>query len=360
MAGVPFNPLELQGAPMGLPSRNPLRMPQQIPSSAGLGSFLSALLTLPKLNLFGQTPEENPAVADIKARRNETEARAQYAKGAKELKDNPEKDQAQLDTPEDEPPVPSRNPFAGAEAENDAGANTGGAVPLGPDGRPRIPVTPPEPIADPVKSALMQIGLSLMVPQWGGTLSNIGQAVGQGAAAGGRAQQLNQAEAERVSKEARIGEESAAKIGLQKAETEKASAEAATERSGESARARRLRGKQPSVLDMAADAAGLGPKGKLYLQQRVKSINQEDLLDEDETPTSKFQTILDDAKKLDASPEGTTPAPVPQPKGTPTAGTQTVQGVPLVSSLDEAKRTLPKGAKFNIMVKGQLHEGTVP
>jgi hypothetical protein len=199
---------------------------------------------------------------------------------------------------------------------------------------------------------MLQLGLNLMVPSWGGPMSQLGQALGGGFAAGGRAQQLNTEQQQTDEDRAGKKEDRASVNALRGAQTEKTLAEAETEKSGESARSRRLRGKTPTVLDELAASANLGPKGKAYVAQRLKTINQEDLLGEDDaSPSEKFNQILTEAQKLDAP---SAPAKAPN-----VGGTETVTGVPIVKNIAEAQK-LPSGTKFRIEVNGKMMEGTVP
>ncbi len=215
---------------------------------------------------------------------------------------------------------------------------------------------------DPFRAAMLQLGLNLMVPTWGNSLSQIGQAAGGGVAAAGRATELNEAEEEKQYKRG-LGEEDR-DLKRRKIESEIGKTDAETDeiKSGESSRSRRLRGRQPTVLDDAAAAANLGPKGKAYLAQRIKTINQEDLLgNEDADPVEKFNKIIAEAQKLDA------PA---APAKAPNTGTETVSGVdakklPLFDTPADVKKaiadkTLKKGDSFRFMQNNKEVIGKVP
>jgi hypothetical protein len=311
---------------------------------------------------FGATGD-SPAVTKLKGDKAEAEARRYYNAPSSDVPLPEKKDAASKDeseTPpenvpgEDEegesPPLPERNPFAG-------GAGTGGAAVPGPDGQLRVPaVGQAAPVADPVKAMMLQLGLNLMTPSWGNSLSQIGQAVGGGAAAAGRAAQLNTNEEDRqrgiqieaanqklkTEKTGADVEESKAKAGYYKANAEDLA-------SGESSRSKRLKGKQPTTLDEAAASANLGPKGKLYLSQRLKTLNQEDILGTgDSDPTEKFNTILAEAQKLD------TPTKAPN-----VGGTETLEGLPFIKTPADAKK-LPSGTKFLFEHNGKVTRGTAP
>lgn len=349
-----------------LPSPNPLRIPQPAPTvNGGVGSLLGTIFQAPEFSwMFTDT--DSPSLRKAKAARNEAEARQYYnaqgvqmplpergarpdqgnqgAASASSSDDEEADDSAEGDA---DVPLPERSPFSGG------GAGAPGAGPSrGPDGSVRTLVPHAAPVADPFRAMMLQLGLSLLTPSWGDSLSQIGQAVGQGMAAGGRAQQLNRAEEQRVEAKADKDEDRALKARKTEAEIGRIEADTDDIRSGESSRSRRLRGKQPTVIDEAAAAAGLGPKGKAYLAQRIKTLNQEDLLGtEDADPVAKFNTIIEEAKKLDAP---SAPAKAPN-----VGGTETTQGVPVVKSLAEAKK-LPSGTKFMIERNGKLMEGVVP
>jgi hypothetical protein len=338
-----------EGAPV--PTPNPLRAPPTKPS------FLENLL-MPGMQVGRMLlPPAAPALeADRKKQRDfDEQAQLRYRVGA----DN-EKQQGRL--PSSDPG--SAGPGAGEVADDEAvqdtddlGAETAAAT-RGPGGQVRVPVGPASPIADPVRAAMLQAGLALMVPTWGNSLSQIGQAAGQGAAAAGRAENINTQEQRRVEGQ----EDRALNREGKEADIDKTKAETAEIKSGESSRSRRLRGKTPSVLDEAANAAGLGAKGKAYLQQRLKSLNEEDLLGEDADAVERFNQIIAEAKRVDAptaSPAAPAATPVTPAKAPNIGGTEQATNLPLIKSPEEAAKLKP-GTRFLYEKDGKLLPGRVP
>ena len=313
---------------------------------------------------FGLTGD-SPAVTKLKGDKAEAEARRYYNAPSSDVPLPEKKDataKSEEETPaenipgEDEegegPPLPERNPFAG-------GGGPGGAAVPGPDGTLRVPVGGASQVADPLKAMMLQIGLNLMTPSWGNSLSQIGQAVGGGAAAAGRAQQLNTNEEDRQRGIQTEAANQKLKTGKTGADIEESKAKAANYRasaedlaSGESSRSKRLKGKQPTTLDEAAASANLGPKGKLYLAQRLKTLNQEDILGTgDIDPTEKFNTILAEAQKLDIPAK---PATAPN-----VGGTETLDSLPFIKTPADAKK-LPSGTKFLFEHNGKVTRGVAP
>lgn len=347
----------------GIPSANPLRKPAPAPQP-GAG-FLDSLLQGPSMGglTFGLTGD-SPAVTKLKGDKAEAEARRYYnapqgdvplpeRKDAKseEAPTNPDEAVPGEDEEGEVPPLPEKNPFAGG--------GVGGGTTRGPDGQVRVPVGQSSPVADPFKAMMMQIGLSLMTPSWGNSLSQIGQAVGGGVGAAGRAAGINEAEDDRQRNIANQAEDRALKAQKTGADVEESKAKAGLYgaqaedlQSGESSRSKRLKGKQPTNLDEAAAAANLGPKGKLYLSQRIKTLNAEDILGTgDSDPTEKFNQILAEAQKLDV--------PVKTPAAPNVGGTETIESLPLVKTPADAKK-LKSGTKFLFEQNGRIVRGTAP
>ncbi len=334
------------------PTPNPLRLPPPAPSIGGVGSLLSSLFQAPELAaLLPGSGLETDAQRKIKGQQRDAEARQYYNSPGVQMP-LPEKrnganpsneggagaasgeDGAASDDEEDDetPPLPERNPLTAPPA----GQNGGGV--RGPDGSLRVPFTPPPPVADPLKAMMLQIGLNLMTPQWGDGISQIGQALGGGMAAGGRANQLNDANTRRAEADADKDADRSLRARKINADIEHTEAQTEDLKTGESSRSRRLRGKQPTVIDEAAAAAGLGAKGKAYLATRIKTLNKDDLLGtEDTDPVAKFNQILEEAKKLDAP---SAPAKVPN-----VGGTETATSLPIMKTPEEAKK-LSSGTKF--------------
>jgi len=354
-----FNSVKPKGVP--LPSPNPLRMPEEQPQLGGGMDFLSSILQLPSLPSI-ITGGENILDKKVKDERATSEARQRYNSPEVQMP-LPERRTGQNSSPsgeatpasgddetpdlgdeENTPPLPEQNPLtSGASSPS-----------RGPDGQIRVPYRQTAPVADPLKAMMLQMALQLMTPSWGNTMSQIGQAVGGGASAAGRATQLNEAEARRVENEADSDEDRGLKRRATEASIAKTEAETKEIASGESSRSRRLRGKQPTIVDEAATAANLGPKGKLYLAQRLKTLNKDDLLgEEDEDPTAKFNKILSEAQKLDAP---SAPAKAPN-----VGGTETATSLPIIKTPEEAKKLTSKTKfLFEDPKTKQLTIGTAP
>ncbi len=337
-AGLGFNSVR-PGGPSGppMPAPNPLRLPAPAPATQGVGDFLSSLLALPDLSWL-VTDRDSPSTEKLRAKDNEKQAREQYNRNGKNAQgDEEQPSDSSEDTSEtgggNTPPLPERNPFSG----NGGGAGNINAGNRGPDGSLRVPVPPRSPVIDPFQAMMLQLGASLMVPQWGDGLSQLGQAWGQGMAAAGRANAMNTAEDRRVENEQQQNEDRANKKQVQDAQVRHLDAQTNDLNSGESSRARRARGKTPSVIDEAAAAANLGPKGKAYFAQRLKSLNQEDLLGEDTDTVATYNKIIEEAQKLDAP---AAPANAPN-----VGGTETKTSLPVVKSPEEAMKLAP-GTQF--------------
>lgn len=359
---IPGWPRSMQGQTKPpIPVPNPLRQPAQPPASPGI---LESLLTIPSIGglTFGLGGEGDLA-KKAKDIQNEAQARQYYnadgvqiplpERGARSAAGNAgetggqEGDSNPFDAGSEgdaEVPLPERSPFSGGG---------GGGTTRDPDGNVRTPLPVSNAVvADPFKAMMLQMAASLMVPQWGGTMSQIGQAFGQGMGAAGRAGQLNDSATQRALAQADKDETRALQTRKVEADIEKTKAETQDIQSGESSRSRRLRGKQPTVLDEAAAAANLGPKGKAYLAQRIKTLNQEDLLGEENAdPVEKFNQIITEAQKLDAP---SAPAKAPNVGGTEQAPT-----MPIIKTVEDAKK-LPSGTKFLFDQNGRMMIGTAP
>jgi hypothetical protein len=318
-----------------------------MPAVRALGKGAQALSPLPVLEpLFDfrggeakrqpQTDESNrrQRLEDVKRSEDEIVQQANTKKTDEQLPN------------EEGVPLPEPSPFRGGDGQT-----------RGPGGDVRAPNVA-APNIDPLSAGMLQMGLALMTPQWGNAFSQLGQAGSEGVAASGRAAKTNEAEARRVDTEDENDTTAAQKSRLTEAQINKTEAEAEYIGSGESSRSKRLRGKNPTVLDVLAESEKLGPKGKAYLAQRVKSLNNEDVLgDEDADPTVRFQAMVDEAKKLDGVE--TKEAKPPNVGGTETAQGVDAKSLPLVTSLEEAKK-LPSGSAFRILRNGQEMIGKVP
>lgn len=126
---------------------------------------------------------------------------------------------------------------------------------------------------------LLQTGLNLMVPQWGGPMAQIGAAVGEGAEAVGRGREetnKRKLEERKMANE----EEKTRKVGLG--------------RKGASASSASKKLKTPGQ----EFAANLSPEGALFFNQRLKDLNKLDA-ETGESAASKMDQILAETRKVD-------------------------------------------------------------
>lgn len=128
---------------------------------------------------------------------------------------------------------------------------------------------------------MLQTGLNLMVPQWGGPMANIGSAVGAGAEAVDNSQKADQA-TKLANAKVDVERARVAKIGLGK------------KGASESSSSKRLKAKTPAQ----EFAAGLSPEGSLYFTQRLKDLNKPGE-DDSVTPDAKFQQIMSETQNVD-------------------------------------------------------------
>lgn len=133
---------------------------------------------------------------------------------------------------------------------------------------------------------LLQAGLNMMVPSWGGPLANIGQAVGAGAEAVGRGREADQ---KTKLDNAKLDVERArvSKMGLGK------------KGAGESSSSKRLKEKTPQQRI----AAGLSPEGAMFFQTRLKQMNKMAAPDDEgNTPdaSNTFDQIMAETKRVDS------------------------------------------------------------
>lgn len=133
---------------------------------------------------------------------------------------------------------------------------------------------------------LLQTGLNLMVPSWGGPLAQIGSAVGAGAEAVGRGQETDQ-KTKMSNAKLQLEQQRVNKMGLGR--------KGASESSG----SKRLKEKTP----MQQFAAGLSPEGTMFFQTRMKQLNKMAAPDEEgNTPdaASSFDQIMAETKRVDS------------------------------------------------------------
>jgi hypothetical protein len=165
-----------------------------------------------------------------------------------------------------------------------------------------------------LQTLMLQMGLNMMVPQWGGPLEQIAMGFGSGAEAVGRRQ-------------AGLDEQTALEAEQRNADLKNQSLQALTSQrteAAETSRSKRLKGtagKQPSTeFERLAAKLQLGPKGQALFKAGLKNLN--DPLDERDEAT-QLEELLAQAQAADAEP-GATPGAAPTaggPKAAPPVGT---------------------------------------
>jgi hypothetical protein len=152
-----------------------------------------------------------------------------------------------------------------------------------------------------IRTALLQTGLNMLVPQWGGPLAQFGQAAGGGAEAVGRLGASRQAQSE-----------SGLDLQLKNAQIQATNAlTTARGESAETSRVKRLKGASDgsTQYERMVKDLNLGPKGSAYFKEAIKSLSEEDILGvDDRTPLQKFEDILSESRALDGEGEGAPPA----------------------------------------------------
>lgn len=134
----------------------------------------------------------------------------------------------------------------------------------------------------------LQAGLSLMVPQWGGPVAQIGKAIGEGAEAVGRGSEIETKD--RVTQQKMdLDAERVRKIGLGR------------KGASESSSSKKLK----KLTPMQALSENLAPEASLYFNQRMKDLNKVGEADVDDkgnsiTHAQKYENILNETKRVDA------------------------------------------------------------
>lgn len=170
----------------------------------------------------------------------------------------------------------------GRSAANPRGASFGS--PAGPQAQP-----PGSASSSDIGKFLLQMGLNLMVPQWGNSLSRIGQAAGAGAEAVGRSRKEEQ-ETELTNKKFELEQARIDKMGTGR------------KGAGESSRSKRAKEKKP----LEAFGENLSPEATLYFQQRLKNLKGESEVTNDDGTTAtlseadQYNNILRETKIIDA------------------------------------------------------------
>ena len=147
---------------------------------------------------------------------------------------------------------------------------------------------------------LLQAGISLMSPSWGGPLANIGQAVGQGAEAVGRAQEQQTAEQERKLNFSLKNRQVAA------SERRAGAAETRAQAVATSSRSKRLQKQKPE--DRVVE--GMSPEAQTFFRQRIKTMRDSlkpDPLNPDAAApdaTAIYNSILQETQLVDYRTRG--------------------------------------------------------
>ena len=175
--------------------------------------------------------------------------------------------------------------FYGSDGEGGGG---GGKVSANPaPGSERIPVRAIQPAGGPqsildqgafqdprLRAFLLQTGLNLMAGGFGSPVQQFAAAAGGGGEAVGRFNKLDQAR--------------------QEANNETGLTQEKLEIARESSRTKRLREKNTAEEAVA----GMHPQARAFYKQRLKSLNQEDILD-DTSPTDRYAQIMKETKTID-------------------------------------------------------------
>lgn len=240
-------------------------------------NLLHSIFQLPKLNLFNQGEQQIDTNPLYPFAGNE-----QPGKEDKEKPADPEMvKQQQVKQQRETPPLPEKRP------EEFGSAINGGSMPA--------PMKMPAgTVGDnpAMKAALMQFGLNLMTPQWGGELANLGMALGNAAQAYTRVKQSGQKDANTALATSKAEADIDATKAL--AEARRAAAETSKEKRLKSTTNR------STEFERLTDAMDIGPKGKLYLKEALKTLDEEDVLsDNNETIEQKYNRILNNARQLD-------------------------------------------------------------
>lgn len=133
----------------------------------------------------------------------------------------------------------------------------------------------------------LQAGLSLMVPQWGGPVAQIGKAIGEGAEAVGRGSEIETKD--RVTQQKMdLDAERVRKIGIGR------------KGASESSSSKKLK----KLTPQQQMAENLSPEASLYFGQRMKDLNKTGEADVDEKGNSissaqKYEKILAETKAMD-------------------------------------------------------------
>jgi hypothetical protein len=188
-------------------------------------------------------------------------------------------------------PPPIGQQLSGGKPDGESGGSAatprGSSAPSSPGQMAPTPSGSPSGNNDLAKF-MLQMGLSLMVPRWGGPLANIGMAAGEGAEAVGRAKKEEQ--------ETAMGQK---KLELEQARIDKMGN---GRRATESSRSKRVKEKKP----LEAFGENLSPEATLYFQQRLKNLKGESEVTNPDGTTAtlseadQYNAILRETKVIDA------------------------------------------------------------
>lgn len=139
-----------------------------------------------------------------------------------------------------------------------------------------------QPLFDPLTAKfLMQTGLSMMVPKWGGPMANIAQGVGEGAEAVTRSEKQTQ--------ESAVTQK---KLELEQARINKMGLGRGKKGATESSSSKKLK------TPMQQFAQTLSPEGGIFFAQRIKDLNKTDE-ENGETADQKMARIMQETQTVD-------------------------------------------------------------
>lgn len=189
--------------------------------------------------------------------------------------------------PPSSPPRPAAAPASGPSNRGGAASPGGSRAKVSSSftGAPNTddPFPQSSPLFDPLTGKfLLQMGLSLMTPQWGNSLSQIGQAAGQGAEAVDRSNKID--ETSRLAN---------AKLDVERARVQKMG----LGRKGAKESSASKKTKNP----MQQMAENLSPEAAIFLQTRMKALNKSSEGEDGEggDAAAAFDEIMNATKKVD-------------------------------------------------------------
>lgn len=191
------------------------------------------------------------------------------------------------DVPSSSGPPSVGQTLASSPAQRPSGGeSSGGYTPPDPATAPSAQVSarPGSPPEHELQKFMLQMGLSMMTPKWGGPLANIATSVGEGAEAIGRGR-----------KEKQEGELNQRKLDLEEARINKVGR-------GSSSSAAKLKSKKP--IDQLSE--NMTPEAALYFQQRLKNLKGEAEVTDAQgnvvklSESEQFNRLMTETKAIDA------------------------------------------------------------